>query len=88
MLDESVHLEKGLRFKTEELQFLSSNLYSNNSTIYGKDVENLSLFLAKNEYSEVENVARKIEKLVRNENMRYRDISIITKNIENYSIFS
>ena len=85
VLDESVHLEKGLRFKTEELQFLSSNLYSNNSTIYGKDVENLSLFLAKNEYSEVENVARKIEKLVRNENMRYRDISIITKNIENYS---
>ena len=83
--DESVHLEKGLRFKTEELQFLSSNLYSNNSTIYGKDVENLSLFLAKNEYSEVENVAKKIEELIRKENMRYRDISIITKNIENYS---
>ena len=83
--DEPVHLEKGLRFKTEELQFLSSNLYSNNSTIYGKDVENLSLFLAKNEYSEVENVAKKIEELIRKENMRYRDISIITKNIENYS---
>ena len=83
--DEFVHLEKGLRFKTEELQFLSSNLYSNNSTIYGKDVENLSLFLAKNEYSEVENVAKKIEELIRKENMRYRDISIITKNIENYS---
>ena len=83
--DESVHLEKGLRFKTEELQFLSNNLYSNNSTIYGKDVENLSLFLAKNEYSEVENVAKKIEELIRKENMRYRDISIITKNIENYS---
>ena len=83
--DEFVHLEKGLRFKTEELQFLSNNLYSNNSTIYGKDVENLSLFLAKNEYSEVENTAKEIEKLVRKENMRYRDISIITKNIENYS---
>ena len=83
--DEFVHLEKGLRYKTEELQFLSSNLYSNNSTIYGKDVENLSLFLAKNEYSEVENVAKKIEELIRKENMRYRDISIITKNIENYS---
>ena len=83
--DESVHLEKGLRFKTEELQFLSNNLYSNNSTIYGKDVEKLSLFLAKNEYSEVENTAKEIEKLVRKENMRYRDISIITKNIENYS---
>ena len=84
-LDDFIHLEKGFRFKTEELQFLSNNLYSNNSTNYGKSVENLSLFLAKNEYSEVENVAKEIEELIRKENMRYRDISIITKNIENYS---
>ncbi len=84
-LDDFIHLEKGFRFKTEELQFLSNNLYSNNSTNYGKSVENLSLFLAKNEYSEVENVAKETEELIRKENMRYRDISIITKNIENYS---
>ena len=84
-LDKFVHLEEGLRFKTEELRFLSKNLYNTKSTKYGKNVENVSLFLAKNEYSEVENVAKKIQNLVRKEKMRYRDISIITKNIENYS---
>ena len=83
--EEFVHLESEPRFKTEELKFLSSNLYNSKSTKYGKDVENLSIFLAKNEYSEVEEVARRIQKLVREENMRYRDISIITKNIEGYS---
>ncbi len=83
--EEFVHLETDPRFKTEELKFLSNNLYNPKSTKYGKDVENLRLFLAKNEYSEVEEVAKKIQKLVREENMRYNDISIITKNIEGYS---
>ena len=83
--EEFVHLETEPRFKTEELKFLSNNLYNPKSTKYGKDVENLSSFLAKNEYSEVEEVARRIQKLVREENMRYNDISIITKNIEGYS---
>ena len=83
--EEFVHLSFEPRFKTEELKFLSNNLYNSKSTKYGKTVENLSVFLAKNEYSEVENVAKKIEELIRKENMRYRDISIITKNIENYS---
>ena len=84
-LEESVALEKQYRFKTEELKHLSDNIYNIKSTKYEKDVENIELFLAKNEYSEVEEIAKKISKLVREENLRYRDISIITKNIENYS---
>ena len=84
-LEESVALEKQYRFKTEELKHLSDNIYNIKSTKYEKNVENIELFLAKNEYSEVEEIAKKISKLVREENLRYRDISIITKNIENYS---
>ena len=84
-IEEPIYLEKKLRFKTEELKFLSENLYNIKSTKYGKNVENISLFLAKNEYSEVENIAKEIQKLIRKENMKYRDISIITKNIESYS---
>ena len=45
----------------------------------------MQLFLAKNQYSEIEEVAKNILKLVRDENYRYRDISIITKNIDTYS---
>ena len=48
-------------------------------------MENIKLFLAKNQYSEIEEVAKNILKLVRDNGYRYKDISIITKNISNYS---
>ena len=45
----------------------------------------MCIFLAKNQYSEIEEVAKKIYKLVRDENYRYRDIAVITKNIDTYA---
>ena len=82
---EEIKLEKTYRFKTPELKYLEQNLYENRYHKYGENVENLKLFLAKNQYSEIEEVAKNILKLVRDEVYRYRDISIITKNIETYS---
>lgn len=84
-LEDSIGLNTCYRFKTEELMHLSNNLYNVKSTKYEKNVDNLKLFLAKNEYSEIEEVAKRIQKLVSRNNLRYRDISIITKNIENYA---
>ena len=43
------------------------------------------MFLANNQYTEIEHVASEIVKLVRNENYRYKDISVITKNLNLYS---
>ena len=80
-----IKLEKTYRFKTPELKYLEQNLYENNFKKYEKNVQNIKLFLAKNPYSEIEEVAKQILKFVRDENLRYKDISIITKNIENYS---
>lgn len=92
-MEEPVNLQKQYRFKTEELRHLSENINNHKSTIYEKNVENLHLFLAQNPYSEIENIAKEITKLVKNENKRYKDIAIITKNIDEYaslvrSIFS
>lgn len=84
-LEKPVHLQKQYRFKTEELQHLSDNINNYKSTKYEKNVENIELFLAQDPYSEIENVAKQITKLIRNENMRYKDIAIITKNIDEYS---
>lgn len=84
-LENPVVLDKPYRFKTEELKHLSNNIYNSKSTKYEKNVENIELFLAKNEYSEVEEMAKKISRLVREKELRYKDISIVTKNIENYS---
>ena len=64
---------------------MEQNLYNNKPTKYNKQVENMQLFLAKNQYSEIEEVAKNIWRLVRDEGYRYRDISIITKNIATYS---
>ena len=83
--EEPVKLENGYRFKTEELKHLSENMNNIKSTKYEKNVENMHLFLAKSGYSEIENVAKEIVKLIRKKNLRYKDIAIITKNIADYS---
>ena len=83
-MEEPVALEKEYRFKTKELKHLSENIYNIKSTKYAENVENISLFLAKNQYSEIEEIAKQITKLVRKNNMHYRDISIITKNLDSY----
>ena len=82
---EEIKLEETQRFKRLELKYLEQNLYENRYHKYENKTENLSLFLAKNQYSEIEEVAKNILKLVRDKGYKYRDISIITKNISTYS---
>ena len=84
-LEKPIVLNEQYRFKNKELKHLSDSIYNIKSAKYEKNVENIGLFLAKNQYSEIEEIAKKIKKLVREEGLRYKDISIITKNIESYS---
>ena len=82
---EEVELEQTYRFKTPELKHLEKNLYNSKTNYFEQIPQNIKIFLAKNQYSEIEEVAKKIYKLVRDENYRYRDIAVITKNIDTYS---
>lgn len=84
-LEKPVQLTILKRFKTEELKHLENNLYNIKYSKYETEVKNIELFLAKNQFSEIENIAKKIVKLVRDDGYRYNDISIITKNIDTYS---
>ena len=84
-VEEPVFLEKIYRFKSKELNHIERNLYNFPYKKYDGSVENLSLFLSNNQYSEIEEVARRILELVRSKKFRYRDISVITKNIDVYS---
>ena len=84
-LDEPVCLNKTYRFKNQELQHLEKNLYAIQYKKFEEKPENIKLFLANNQYSEIENVAINIVKLVRNNNYRYRDIAVITKGLDVYS---
>ena len=82
---EFVNLDKLYRFKNIELAAIENNLYNRKIQKYENELNNINLFLAKNEYTEIEKVAKEIIELVKQEGYRYRDISIITKNIDKYS---
>ena len=84
-IKKEIHLDKSYRFKNAELEHLEKNIFAIPYTIYGKNVENISLTIAKNEFEEIEYVAREIFKLVRDKGYRYRDIGVITKNLEEYT---
>lgn len=84
-IENPVFLRKGYRFKNEELIHLEKNIYASSYKKYTKEVSQIKLFLAKNQYSEVEKVGQEIVKLVRDKSLRFRDIAVITKNAEEYA---
>lgn len=84
-MDEPICLDKIVRFENSELEHIEKNLYAVPYKKYDNEPEYINLFLANNQYSEIENIAINITKLVKNNNYRYKDISIITKNLETYS---
>ena len=80
--EKSILLKNQFRFKNEELKFLEENIYNKNQKKYLEKNKNIKLFIANNPYSEIENIAQEITRLVREENYKYNDIAIITKNID------
>lgn len=83
--EKTIFMEKFYRFKNNELIHLEENIQAIPYKKYEEKVNNLSIFLAKNPYTEVEYVAKEIVKLVKKHNYRYRDIIVIAKEIESYS---
>lgn len=73
------------RYKVEELGYLEENLYNTKFEKFNKPTNSIELFLAKNQFSEIENIAREIVKLLKDKGYRYKEISVITKNIDTYS---
>ena len=84
-IDRPVFLESSYRFKNDELKHLEENIYSFPYKKNEKMIENIELFLAKNQYSEIEYVAENIVKLVRDKKYRYKEIAVITKDLSEYA---
>ncbi|MBQ2942113.1 MAG: PD-(D/E)XK nuclease family protein [Clostridia bacterium] len=68
-----------------ELSHLEKNYFSFYPEKYEGEHKSLSLFSARNVNSETEEVARQIRRLVKEENMRYKDISVIVRDTSLYS---
>lgn len=84
-IEKPIFLADANRFKTKELKHLEENIYAFPYRKYEGNIQNIELFLAKNQYSEIENVAKNIVKLVRDDGLRFNDISVITKDLEGYA---
>lgn len=82
---EKINIDEIKKFKSEELLSLAENLYTNNQKKYTEKTEDIELFIAQNPQSEVEVVAQNILDLVKNKNYRYKDIAVVSANIEAYS---
>lgn len=84
-VEKPVYLDKIYRFKNPELIHLEENIYTNIYKKYEEESKNIKVFLAANPYSEIEHVASKVIEEVRENGYRYKEIGIITKNLETYS---
>lgn len=93
MRDEHIGYEKPVnlndnknnRFKyNHELKHLEKYFFTYPFKSYKQDVNTIRLYKANNSYDEVENVAKEILRFVRDKGYRFRDISIVCRNIDDY----
>ena len=68
-----------------ELDFLERNLFRYKKAQYPKDPgESIALYQAENPSAEVEYAAHQIQRLVREEGLRYRDMAVVTGDLAGY----
>lgn len=84
-VSEPIVLNVGHRFLSREIAHIERNLYASVCKKYEGENKDIHLFLAANPYSEIEHVANQIIYEVRDNGYRFRDIGIITKNVDVYS---
>lgn len=76
---------KNNRFKyNDELKHLEKYFFTYPFKGYKQDVNTIRLYKANNSYDEVENVAKEILSFVRDKGYRFRDISVVCRNIDDY----
>ena len=85
--DKTVFLNNTYRFENEELAHLETNIENIPYKEFKGNINNISILLAQNPYSEIENVAKEIIKLVK-KGYRYKDIAIISKELDIYASLS
>lgn len=80
-----VHPGEHSRFaKAPALHFLEQNLFRYRRNTYEKEPEEVQIFFAGNPEKEMEETARKILRIVREQNCRFGEIAVITGNLEEY----
>ena len=78
--------EPAYRFhENEALAFLESNIFRYSSATFDKEQEEIQLYRANSMKEEVDFVAQKIHKLIREKECHYKDIAILTSGLDDYA---
>ncbi|KPU45426.1 ATP-dependent helicase/deoxyribonuclease subunit B [Oxobacter pfennigii] len=70
--------------ESNSLGHLEKNIYTYPFDRFEEETGDISIFKSVNKYSEVQYAARDIIRLCRDENYRYGDITVVTKDLEGY----
>lgn len=74
-----------IRFKGNlALNHLEKHFFSFPYKPFKEKTENIAIFKALNMYSEIQNVAREIIKLCRDNELRFKEIAVITRDLQSY----
>lgn len=77
-------LNKVKKFENEELIHIEKNFFKYPHDVFKDKNENVKIFKSKDIFSEADYIAKNIIKMVRDENMRYKDIAIVSGNLSVY----
>lgn len=80
---EDIWFEEQKRFKSSAVAAIEESVFRFDGDKYTND-GSVELYKAEDEYDEVQQTARDISKLVRDNDYVYRDITVICRNIDNY----
>ncbi len=86
-IEEPVRIQGGAadRFTGKaDLNFLEKHLFRFGRSVYEPEPEHIRAFEADSPSVEMEEVARRISRLVREEGYRYRDIAVVTGDLDSY----
>lgn len=72
-------------YNSEDISYLEKNLYVYPLRKTDAKCKNIRIYTSENPYSEVTQTAAQIAALVREKNVRYRDISVVCPDVESYS---
>lgn len=92
-IEKPIVLNNLYRFQNEELKHLEKYYHSYPYKVYNEKTNNIKIREFNDIYQEVEEVAKDIVKLVKTKNVRYKDITVATRDLNKYdflisSIFS
>ncbi len=71
------------KYKSNDLAFLNQNIMRNNNAVM-EQAENIGIIECRDLYEEVEFVCAKIRELVLNNNYKYNDIAVISRQLDEY----